>query len=299
MNSHRPGLPGASHSTMAEHPSSSVPTPATPAGSAAEQLQALQRAYQDLLERHAAVQAEAQQQAAGQALARKELLSLLYTVSHDFRGPLNTIDGFNQLLERSLGPDASDRTRHYATRIKAGVKQMTALIDALLVLSRTSHAQMQVQTVDLSGLAHAILAGCAEREPERSNSLEIQEGITVQGDAALLSLAMQHLLDNAWKFSAGKALTRISFGRQTGKDQEAVYFVRDHGAGFDMGHADKLFGTFQRMHSADEFPGIGMGLALVSKIVARHGGRVWAEAQKDQGACFYFTLPGLESLSKS
>ena len=222
--------------------------------------------------------------------AHEDLLALLYTVSHDFRGPLNTIDGFNQLLERSLGAEAGDKPRHFASRIKAGVRQMTELMDALLALSRASHGAMVSEPVDLSAIATEILNHKAEAEPSREARLEVAPAITAEGDTRLLTLAMQHLLDNAWKFSKGAPTTHIAFGCEPVEGAGPAYFVRDSGVGFDAAKGGKLFGTFQRLHGPEEFPGTGIGLAIVKKIVERHGGKVWADAQPGQGACFHFTL---------
>ncbi len=265
-----------------------------PSGELMQQLQSLQAAHQELQLRHAALKMQATRTAAELAAAQQEMLSLLYTVSHDFRGPLNTIDGFTQLLERALPAEGAERPRTYATRIKSGVKQMAQLIDALLVLSRAAHSPMKNEAVDLSATAQAIITRLQATDPARQSRLSIADGMVVQGDTRLLSAALEYLLDNAWKFSAGTAVTDIRFEREPEPDAagNTVYVVRDQGAGFDMARADKLFGAFQRVHGPDEFPGMGMGLAIARKVIERHGGHIRAESAPGKGAAFFFTLPG-------
>lgn len=263
-----------------------------PSGDLMQQLQSLQQAHQALQLRHAALQKQAAQTASELAAAQQEMLSLLYTVSHDFRGPLNTIDGFTQLLERAMPAEGAERPRNYASRIKSGVKQMAQLIDALLVLSRAAHSPMKDETVDLSATAQAIITRLQAAEPAHQTRIFIAEGMVARGDARLLGAALEHLLGNAWKFSTGMAVTDIRFECETPAAGSTVYAVRDRGAGFDMNRADKLFGAFQRLHAPEEFPGIGMGLAIARKVVERHGGHIRAESAPGKGAAFFFTLPG-------
>lgn len=225
--------------------------------------------------------------------ANQELEAFSYSVSHDLRTPLNTIDGFSNLLGKELDARASsDRGRHYLARIRAGVSQMGELIDALLSLAQVSRTSLRWDSVDLSAMAHAVVDGYREREPERRVSLDIQPGLLAQGDPRLLKQVLDNLLGNAWKFSGRQPQTRIAFMRETRRDGEQVYVVQDNGAGFDMAYADKLFGAFERLHSTSEFSGTGIGLATVHRIITRHGGRVWAESAPGQGACFHFTLGG-------
>jgi light-regulated signal transduction histidine kinase (bacteriophytochrome) len=167
---------------------------------------------------------------------------------------------------------------------------MGQLIDALLQLSRLSRADMHVATVDLSGQARDILAELQEQEPGRSVETAVADGVKASGDPALLGIALQNLLGNAWKFTARQPRARVEFGMATAPDGGAAYVVRDNGAGFDMAFADRLFGAFQRLHSDSEFPGMGIGLATVQRIVHRHGGRIWAESKPGKGSSFYFTL---------
>ena len=167
---------------------------------------------------------------------------------------------------------------------------MGELIDAMLLLAKVTRASLRWETVDLSAQAQAVLESFQEREPDRVAHWEVTPGLVAQGDSQLLGQVLDNLLGNAWKFTGRKADTCITVGQETGPDGETVFFVRDNGAGFDMSYAAKLFGAFQRLHAQNEFPGTGVGLATVQRIIERHGGRVWADSAPDQGATFYFTL---------
>jgi light-regulated signal transduction histidine kinase (bacteriophytochrome) len=247
-------------------------------------------ASQEILRITAALEAQLRQRDADVAVAIKELESFSYSVSHDLRAPLSTIDGFSRLLESSSAKGDVERSKHYLQRLRLGVVNINELIGALLVVSRLLRAPMAVQAVDLGALAQVALAALQAAEPARLAQIEAPSGLIAQGDPALLKQLVEELAGNAWKFSAKKDKTFITVGSQAGADGETVYFVRDQGAGFDMAHADKLFGIFQRMHVSSDFPGLGAGLATVQRIVARHGGRVWAQATVEQGATVYFTL---------
>jgi PAS domain S-box-containing protein len=249
----------------------------------------------EILRLNTSLEERVQQRTAQLQAANKELEAFSYSVSHDLRTPLSSIDGFSGLLGKALAAGApSERSAHYLARIRAGVLQMGELIDALLSLARLSRTSLHWENVDLSALAQKVLDGCREREPERQVALDIAPALLVRGDPQLLQQLLDNLLGNAWKFSGKQAQARISFRRELGADGgadgEAVYAVHDNGAGFDMAYADKLFGPFQRLHTASEFAGTGIGLATVQRIVARHGGRVWAESAPERGATFYFTL---------
>ncbi|HLA41266.1 MAG TPA: ATP-binding protein [Candidatus Glassbacteria bacterium] len=183
-----------------------------------------------------------------------------------------------------------EKGKHYLSRIRAGTRQMGELIEGLLSLAKLSRDPLRAGTVDLARIATQVVRACQEREPERAVEIHIQENLLALGDPLLLSVVIQNLLGNAWKFTSLQPSARIDVGCKTGEDGEAVYFVRDNGAGFDMAYADKLFGTFQRLHSSTDYAGTGIGLATVKRIIDRHGGRVWAEAAEGQGATFYFTL---------
>ncbi|RYX92111.1 MAG: PAS domain S-box protein [Comamonadaceae bacterium] len=223
--------------------------------------------------------------------ANRELEAFSYSVSHDLRTPLSAIDGFSGMLEKSAGSALEGSSRHYLGRIRAGVQQMGALIDDLLSLAQVSRASMQRELVDIGAMARKVLEELHEHEPGRRLHADVQAGLVAQGDWRLLMRVVENLVGNAWKFTARQAETRIAIGTAGGGGGREIFFVRDNGAGFDMAYAEKLFGTFQRLHTADEFPGTGIGLATVHRIVTRHGGHVWAESAPAQGATFYFSLP--------
>jgi PAS domain S-box-containing protein len=218
--------------------------------------------------------------------SNEELEAFSYSVSHDLRAPLQAMDGFTKLLRRELGETQGERARHFMNRLEAGVSRMSELIEDLLSLAQVSRAPMHHREVDLSAMAHELLQDMQAREPDRQVRLQVQEGLRVQADPRLIHVVMQNLLANAWKFSSQKAQADISFGR----DESGAYFVRDNGAGFDMAYAAKLFGAFQRLHTEREFPGTGIGLATVKRIIDRHQGRVWAHSAPEGGATFFFTL---------
>jgi PAS domain S-box-containing protein len=222
--------------------------------------------------------------------ANKEMETFSYSVSHDLRSPLNTIDGFSQLLERTAGEKIGEKGQHYLRRIRAGTRQMGELIESLLSLARLSRNSLKSGPVDLADIARQVAQECRDREPAREVNVCIPESLSAEGDPSLLSVVMSNLIGNAWKFTSRQVVARIDVGRETAVNGETVYFVKDNGAGFDMAYADKLFGTFQRLHSPADFSGSGIGLATVQRIITRHGGRVWADAREGQGANFYFTL---------
>lgn len=221
--------------------------------------------------------------------SNRELESFCYSVSHDLRTPLRGINGFSSLLLEEYGASLDESGREYLRRISAAAGQMGRLIDDLLDLSRMSREELHRSTVLLSGLAREIAGELQRNEPQRQAEIVITDGITVEGDAQFLRLVLQNLLENAWKFTAASPSARIEFG-VCGQNGDTVFFVRDNGAGFDMRYLNKLFQPFQRLHHANEFPGTGIGLATVERIIARHGGRVWAEGEVGKGAAFYFTL---------
>ena len=221
--------------------------------------------------------------------ANKELESFSYSVSHDLRAPLRGIDGFSQALLEDYSDRLDNVGQDYLKRVRSGAQRMGQLIDDLLELSRLTRSEMRDDEVDLSAIAGDITGGLREGEPHRQVDLSISPDLVVRGDPALLRAVLSNLLGNAWKFTAGKEHARIELGMEESEEGKA-YFVRDNGAGFDMAYADKLFGVFQRLHNTTEFPGTGIGLATVQRIVHRHGGRVWAEGEVGKGATFYFTL---------
>jgi signal transduction histidine kinase len=221
--------------------------------------------------------------------ANKELESFAYSVSHDLRAPLRSIDGFGQVLVEDFGDRLGDEGRGPLQRIRAATQRMGQLIDDLLRLSQVTRSEIRSERVDLSLLARRVAGEARQREPERSVAVAVAEGVFAEGDARLLGVVFENLIGNAFKFTSKQPKPRIEFGvdRDGGRP---VYFVRDNGAGFDMAYAGKLFGAFQRLHSAAEFHGTGIGLATVQRIIHRHGGRVWAEGTVDGGATFSFTL---------
>lgn len=244
----------------------------------------------ELQQLNAELEERVQRRTAELEAVNKDMESFSYSVSHDLRSPLGAIAGFSQLLARSDGEKISEKGKHYLDRIRSGAKQMSELIEGLLSLAHLSRQPVDRQDVNLSQLARQVEQACREREPERQVQVQIQDGLNVRGDPRLLLALMQNLLGNAWKFSARQLQARIDVGCDTGTDGQPRYFVKDNGAGFDMAHAERLFGTFERLHSPAEFSGTGIGLATVQRVIQRHGGRVWADSQVNQGATFYFTL---------
>lgn len=221
--------------------------------------------------------------------ANRELEAFSYSIAHDLRAPLGSIDGFSQVLQKSLAT-GDERTMHYLSRIRAGVRQMSELTDGLLALANLARTQLGDDEVDLAELAHQAVAACRERSPHREVDVSIAPSMRVRGDARLLAQVMSNLVGNAWKFTGRRDDARIEVGCEMNPDGAVVYFVRDNGAGFDMAYAGRMFEAFQRMHSAGEFEGTGIGLAIVHKVIMRHGGRIWAESAPQLGATFRFTL---------
>jgi light-regulated signal transduction histidine kinase (bacteriophytochrome) len=223
------------------------------------------------------------------AAANQELEAFSYSVSHDLRAPLRTIDGYAALVTEDF-PDLPAEAMGHLHRVRDNARRMGTLIEDLLAFSRLGQLPVQRSAVDLAGLFAEVLDELRRGEPERPLDVTIEPLAPCDADPALLRQVVYNLLSNALKFTRGRDPARIEVGSQEGPGEKA-YFVRDNGAGFDMRHADKLFGVFQRLHRAEEFEGTGIGLSLVQRIVHRHGGRIWAEAAPDRGATFYFTLP--------
>ncbi|HWI14695.1 MAG TPA: ATP-binding protein, partial [Burkholderiales bacterium] len=220
--------------------------------------------------------------------SNRELEAFSYSVSHDLRGPLRVIHGFSERLSRQCGPRLDENGTHYLERIRLTARRMGDLIDGLLQLSRVARTRVERKTVDLTHEAKSIARELRLLAPERNVHLTVEEGLVAHGSPALLRDLLRNLLDNAWKFSSTRAHAEVSF-RSEMREGERVYVVRDNGAGFDMQYARKLFTPFQRLHGT-EFDGVGIGLATAARIAAMHGGRIWAEATKDQGAAFCFVL---------
>src|SRR5436190_16086937 len=221
--------------------------------------------------------------------ANTELDAFGYSVSHDLRAPLRSIDGFSQILLEDYAGKLDEAGQESLHRVRAASQRMGTLIDDLLKLARVTRAEIRTEDVDLSGLAQDIVADLQRTTPERQVEFAIAPGLKARGDARLLRVALDNLLRNSWKYTAKQPQPRVQFASVEANGGRA-FMVRDNGAGFDMKYADKLFGVFQRLHSAADFEGTGIGLATVRRIITRHGGRIWAEGAVDQGATFYFTL---------
>jgi len=222
-------------------------------------------------------------------LANKELEAFSYSVSHDLRAPLRWIDGFSQILLEEYLDKLDDQGQQYLRQVRESSQQMAQLIDDLINLSRVTRAEMSKEPVDLSRIAETVAEALRKTQPDRAVEFVIEKGMMAQGDPRLLRVVLENLLGNGWKYTGKRSPPRIEFGR-TEQGGRPAYFVRDNGAGFDMAYVHKLFGAFQRLHAVSEFPGTGIGLATVQRIIHRHGGRVWAEGAVEKGATFYFTL---------
>lgn len=215
--------------------------------------------------------------------------SFVYSISHDLRAPIRVAEGFARILKEDYGPQLDRIANDHIDRLLAASARMNSMIDALLALSRLQMQPLVSRPVDLSQLAAYIIEDLRRAEPARTVVVEIAPGMQAQGDPTLLRVTLENLLGNAWKYSAKNPAARIRF-QATEQDGRRVYAVADNGTGFDMRFADRLFGVFQRLHSATDFQGTGVGLASVRRIVRRHGGDIWAEAEVGQGATFFFTL---------
>jgi PAS domain S-box-containing protein len=221
----------------------------------------------------------------------KELEAFSYSVSHDLRGPLRGIDGFSRALAEDYRDRLDETGRHYLERIRGGTQRMGQLIDDLLKLSRINRSELDLAEVDLSELCAKALGDLVRAYPERRVQASIQEGLRIRADRRLLLLVVENLLGNAWKFTARQPDAWIEVGETFAPEGDRCFFVRDNGAGFDMVYAHKLFNAFQRLHSAGEFEGTGIGLAICQRIIHRHGGRIWVASEPEKGATFSFTIP--------
>ncbi len=220
----------------------------------------------------------------------KELEAFCYSVSHDLRAPLRAIDGFSRAVYEDHGEELSEEARSYLRRVCAASERMAGLIDDLLQLSRMTRTEMHRDRVNLTDMFKSIARDLRAEQPDRQAEFVIPDDMFVYGDVRLLQIAMENLLGNAWKFTGQRPIAHIECGVMR-ENKHLIYFVKDNGAGFDMAYAGKLFGAFQRLHAATDFPGTGIGLATVQRIIHRHGGQIWAEGRVGEGAVFYFTLP--------
>ncbi|MDE2261447.1 MAG: histidine kinase [Gammaproteobacteria bacterium] len=220
--------------------------------------------------------------------SRRELESLTYTIAHDLRAPLRTIEGFARALSEDCGERLDEDGRRYLQHVLDAAQRMSGMLEGLLGLARIHQAEFHPVPLEISYIARDILERLRAAEPARAIDVSIADNIAAKADPTLLTAALAVLLQNAWKFTRGREPARIELGVRPGTPP--VYFVRDNGVGFDMRYASKLFAPFQRLHSEREFAGVGIGLAAAHRIIRRHGGRIWAEATPDGGACFNFTL---------
>ncbi len=256
----------------------------------AERALSLAKAELELLLVERSRQAEqAEQRSAELSGLLKEMESFSSSIAHDLRAPLTTMSGFSQVLLNTEGAQLSARGIGYLERIKRAAAKMEEIIAALLYIAQLPHREIRRVQVDLGELARDCVADLQAAEPARATDIRIAQPLPALGDPALLRQVMANLLANSWKFSGGRGVVKIEVGVQTVRGRTA-WFVRDEGTGFDSAHARNLFEMFQRLHSDEEFPGTGVGLAIVKRIIKRHGGEIWAEAVPGQGACFCFTL---------
>ncbi|OGH94490.1 MAG: hypothetical protein A2X42_03075 [Candidatus Margulisbacteria bacterium GWF2_38_17] len=253
------------------------------------EVQERREAEQALRQLSASLEQRVQERTTELELANKELESFSYSVAHDLRSPLRSIDGFISILKEECFPETDEKSNKYFNRVHAAVMHMGQLIEDLLKLTQVSRKEIEVRDVDLSDLVQRIADELMSEQTDRKVEFKIQEGIIVPGDKQLLGILINNLLDNAWKFTRTRTPAVIEFG-SINVDTSKAYFVRDNGIGFDIRYADTIFKPFSRLHSTDEFPGTGIGLATVQRVVQRLGGRIWVEAEVDKGATFYFTF---------
>jgi signal transduction histidine kinase/DNA-binding NarL/FixJ family response regulator len=223
--------------------------------------------------------------------ANHELEAFSYSVAHDLRGPLHAVSGYADLMAIRMENSADKDAQDFLSHIHAGVERMNGLIDDLLRLAKIGRAELVPTNVDLSAMAKELFGRMTLKDPKRSISAKIQPGLRVEGDEGMMRIVLENLMANAWKYTSRRGGALVELGELPDRDGQAVFFIRDNGAGFDPRQSEKLFAPFQRLHRPDEFEGTGIGLATVQRIIHRHGGLVWAEGKVDQGATFYFSMP--------
>ncbi|HLO78579.1 MAG TPA: ATP-binding protein, partial [Magnetospirillum sp.] len=248
-------------------------------------IEARKEAEAEITRLNAVLEQRVRQRTAELEAANNELASFSYSVSHDLRAPLRRIEGFARILLEETGSHFDERGEHCVNRIQAGTREMSEMVDSFLRLSRTTRGELALEQVDLSSVVQSVVAELAEKEPDRAVAVHIQPGLSIQGDRRLLKSALVNLFENAWKYTRRTSVPEVWFGRNA----DGAFFVRDNGVGFDQSFAGRLFIPFNRLHKPEEYEGIGIGLATVQRIIARHGGRVWAEGVSGQGATILFT----------
>ncbi len=249
-----------------------------------------ERAKNEIARLHSDLERRVAERTAELTATNEELAAFSYSVSHDLRAPLRAIDGFSQAVLEDYGLSLDAAGAGYLRRIRAEAQRMGELIDSLLDLSRITRAELIRQNVNLSEMVQQVCQRLQQNDPHRPAEFQIAEGVWARGDERLLRIALENLLENAWKFTCLECVAKIEFGVQKREDDQEVWYIKDNGVGFDMAYARDLFGAFQRLHSEADFPGTGIGLATVQRITQRHGGRTWAEAAPNQGATFFFSL---------
>lgn len=250
----------------------------------------LQQRMDELEKLNAELEQRVAERTAQLEAANKELEAFCYSVSHDLRAPLRSIDGFSLAILEDYGDRLDDEGKEYLNRVRLASQRMAELIDGLLNLSQLSRSQIVKQEIDISALVDAVAQMLKQAQPDRNVVVTIAPGLKAYGDTKMLQILFENLLGNAFKFTTKCNDALIEVGQTTDNEGCAVLYVRDNGAGFDMVYADKLFGAFQRLHTVHEFPGNGIGLATVQRIINRHGGRIWAQGEVGQGATFFFRL---------
>lgn len=259
------------------------------AGKLEEKVKELSEANENLLRLNTELERRVVERTIQLEAANKELEMFSYSVSHDLRAPLRHMDGFSQALIEEYAAKLNSTGKEYVDRIRRSSRRMLEMLDAILDLSRYARGKIKRENVDVSSMAREIAAGLSRSQPEREVSFDVADGVSLRGDANLLKVVLEHLISNAWKFTVPRKDARIEiFSLEW--DGHAAVAVRDNGVGFDMNYSDRLFAPFQRLHSQEEFPGKGIGLAVVRRIVNKHGGRVRAEAEPGKGATFTFAL---------